>query len=682
MTRALALLLLSALPSWAANVVPDDRLWDARPGITVGVLGGVPDFSTWTQFTNFVTAGGDATGVTNNSTLLSSLINHASRPANSYIYVPDGLYRFSNALSFAASALGCNWAVVGQSTNAVFFHRTAFINLDNWAVRAPVRILNDITNGTTNLVLASAFDTGDLNKRVKISTSNAKRTNVLVISSGFTDRNYNEWAEPVSLTNGTNLTVWPPLAMLATTNMEPWLQADYSTQLNTNWHFHKITITGTNVFTGEQYDNNNIISIFGGKNWSFSACFFINPRSGFQFNMSQNLFWEIRDNTFIGSEGGGANTSCIIAGGDSSGLIENNFGTGSSPFTQLNNNSRDIVGYNYVTNAVQNDSYVGNPFDQHQPHSHHILYEGNSGVMYQADAYHGSGSECVLYRNEFTGYDPIKSFMPRAVHLGRWHDRFTLVANDLGVTNLSGWYYTVTNQYYSSAWPIVISFGFPFVGNTSYGHVGAAITTLNTDPYWPGTNMLCGTVTQATALTNIIWGNFATLPSGDNGQQVALQPPTPNTNGLYHLDTNSNWLITANDSTSMTLSEARWITNGSLIFVVGPNAWPALDIARTNTHFIEANYNASNNAVVWSGSTNLAGLPDSHYRDSRPAWFTNASGAVMEWPPFGMATEGETARTNRLPAQSLFYDTAAAGAAPNAPRGRGLRGLRLRPWNL
>lgn len=646
-----------------ADVIPPERTADWRKGKTTGVFGGIP--SNYTEWTNFITAGADAGSasayaVTNCQPLLQTLVNAC--PDDKYIYVPAGRYRWSNSVALHANS---RFSIRGAGrTNSIFFVKTAILNLDNIS-RATSRVKGALAKGATNVTIFSATDFAPyIGNNVYVDSRNVGHTNLHVISVDNADRSMYQVSRLVAVSNGTNLTIWPPLVYEHPEAAEPWLTVNVATQSKLIG-FEEFGITGTNEFTGEQMATDNLISIFGGQDIWFKGLSIRDPH-GFHFNFTGNLNVEIRDSDFI-STLSGANTAVILMGGDSGDLVENNYSVGGSPFVEANASSGNVVAYNYCTNAVSNDFHVGNPYDNHSPHSMMNLWEGNYGTMYQSDGYFGSSSHQTLFRNWFTGYDPIKTGLPRAVDLDRWSTYYNIVGNTLGDPRSAMPWYSTTNRFHDQTSPMIYRFGYPNPGNSSY----AAVQTPQTDWRYPGAARIGGVISNATELTTNLIGNFTNVVAGD---QLTIQSAL-NTNLYYPFQTNYPRLMAfANGTVSnLFVTVSIWVTNLDTLYRIGPEAYQQFFLDDNATHLLTGNYDRTNNAVLWdtSGTSTDSNLPPSLYL-SDSQW-TNYVYALVN-PTNGVSQNN---LTNWIARQRFEAAEAGGGGEPEPPAPvRSLRAVR------
>jgi hypothetical protein len=631
MIRAILFLLL-ALSAWAATPLPDSRIFPWIPGSTVGVSNGIPS-GTWPIWTNVIAAGADNTGASDCKALFETLLNTC--PAQKVIYVPEGIYSVSGRINKNATTnyvcfRGAGW------DKTIIIATNGFMQMDSQSF-SYTNVRTNLSKGQTNIAVdPSANFSTYVGKTASVSCNN-RRTDLDLMHVYYTDRILEQHVQIRAVSQNTNITIWPPLAIDFPDGFETKVGVQTLDQSEfIGWEgFH---YTATNFLTRTPPASQNGMAVYGGRNWWWHSVK-ISEVNGFPINSIRGLFHQVMSCVFQQSVAG-ANTAVINVTGDSGWLIENCYSIGGSPFAEMNQCVGSVIAYNYATNAVSNDQMVGNPFDHHVPHSCFNLWEGNFGSMFQSDSYFGSSSDNTLHRNRFTGHDLIKtggSSIARCVDLGRWSQRYNMEGNYLGdLTRSASWLYTVTNQYYGGSSNVIYRFGFPYPGNTSYGVVGTAFKTPETDFRFPGGTRLGGTITSATGSGTTVSGDFSAVQDGD---WLVLRSES-NTNFYYPLITGYPVLLAsgAGSGSSLTFNQSINYTNGHTVWRIGPDAFPALTLNYTNGFLIRGNYDVANGAQINAAEyfeTNSYYLPNG---GARPDWWIDANGNALTWPPVNPST--------------------------------------------
>jgi hypothetical protein len=625
------------------NTVP----W--TPGIYTGVYGGIP--TTRTLYKNLVTEGADPTGAVDCQALLQTLLNAC--PADQYVYAPQGTYKLSSQVTISGNRFTLRGA---GRTNTVFRpDDNAAFHLDNNNLNWIRGIHGSIVQGDTNIVAIGWDYSSYVGNLVKIASKNEGRQNLQPFTAVKTEYTVAQITKIIAVSNETNLTVWPPMYWDHPAALSPRIILNTGTQTR-NIGFEDFTID-QNHMEGAP----TAMSLFGA-----SDCWYRNVQFlGGALAVTVGMHHEIRDSVFT-SSAAGSGTYMNIWTDVSATLLENCFGIGGSPFIEANSSWGNVIAYNHTTNNISDDTYIGNPFDNHSGFSMFNLFEGNVGQMYQQDGYHSGAAKTTLFRNWFHTWMPTHSGLPRAIDLGRGSRDYNIVGNILGDARRTGWYYNITNQFYTATIPVVIRHGFPAPGNSSYAWQGSGpghhfqLKTPQTDWRWPGSNAFWGVVTQATALTNIIYGNFASPPTVALGFTTLILQDSGNTNLYYPQVTNFTFVsYTAYDADKVTLNQLIWVTNGASLYSSSPDTHQQLFLDDRDTHLIEGNYDYTNSARVFTTWTSGSTLSNSLYLTGKPSWWRDSYSA---WPPFDPSNTNSI--TNLLTAAAdYYYPTSAVEAA-------------------
>lgn len=651
---ACLLLVVSTLYT-QADVIPADRRYDWVPGVTVGVPGGIP-LAGMTEWTNIVTAGAVGDGVTDNTALLSALFNAC--PSNKYIYAPAGRYRTATTIGLSSGTGG--WALVGAGTNTVFTNSVGFVSADFNSFGAPFRLHGTHAKGVTNLTTAGQDMSSYLRKTIRLSRSEAyvPDPDIQVQDIYFTDRILRQLVVVETVSDGTNFTINRPTMWELAAAYDPWVEVNSSV-------YERV---GFANFTVEGSGSTSAFSVFGCRFFWWQKVKSV-QNSGYFLNDVNNLQFEGRD-CYATCIAVGSGSALFLFTGSSGHWFPNNYGINGSPFFEINGTSTCVFDHNYATNSASDPnlgagSYVGNPYNSHGAHAMMNLLEANKGTMLQApDAYFGSASHWTLFRNNFTGYDPARSYLPRAVDVNRWGTYFNFVGNALGATNVTGWYYNMTNDAYEGAvsdLPTIYTFGYTAPGHRNYNQ-------FNNGAHWkyPGFQNRIGPATNTfTIPTNRIAGTFTNVTAGDH---IILQSAA-NTNHYYPMNTNFPRLTVSSVSAAyLELSKDITYTNNSVVWKIGDGGFfNGLHYPMTfPTMLLHGNTDASNgfNVILWdtTGTVTDSNIPPSLiYGSTAPTWATNYStGTALAWPYVNPtnAVVGDWA------ARSLWEDAPMAGVNP------------------
>jgi hypothetical protein len=104
--------------------------------------------------------------------------------------------------------------------------------------------------------------------------------------------------------------------------------------------------------------------------------------------------------------------------------------------------------------------------DNHGPHDMMNLWEGNVGELFGSDGYFGGSSHGTVYRNYFTGYNPIFGSTDDPIRLNRLSYYYNIVGNVLGSVSENALKYQ-ENADNCAGGPAIYRLGYPNIGNCS-----------------------------------------------------------------------------------------------------------------------------------------------------------------------------------------------------------------------
>lgn len=212
--------------------------------------------------------------------------------------------------------------------------------------------------------------------------------------------------------------------------------------------------------------------------------------------------------TYSTTDGYGVLTMKNYGGGTRGGctgmLVENNIFSGFFYATVLETEVGGVYAYNYARNTrlVSWPDYQIQDFNtNHSEHGMMLLFEGNAGVGFQNDGYHGSTSHVTLFRNYFSGrhVEAHRTGNIKTVDLTRFSYYHNVVGNVLGSPD---WPRDTIGQYEMTGMPgyteqaVIYRLGYPNMGNNSY--------SLTNPPSDPDDGGLDPKVRD----TLMRWGNF------------------------------------------------------------------------------------------------------------------------------------------------------------------------------
>lgn len=627
------------------GLIPEDRLADWIPEITVGVPGGIPvrdnliDVTESPYFADF-------TGVTNASAAIQAAIDAAS--AEDVVYCPAGTYKLTNALNML---LKHNITLRGDGTNTIF------------------RLVGDIgftSVGGTYQGLGYPYFVGPISGAVKGATNVTFDTNPYLDSSYvgriveaktlndsyvFSVSGYEYMQRQkvrVTAISATNMTFWPPLTWTLNTN----LNAVIGTEASSPGRFIGLEDCVVDATNSQAVFVTGIIAGYGC--WVKNVT--VLDAANYPFAIGESVQCEMRGcNAYRAKHdnpGDYSNHAGLLFGASTGCLVEDNIFYQQLPGIEMNAGcAGNVIAYNFFWDANVLGVAMSPAIDSnHGAHNHHNLFEGNVGGKLQSDGYFGSESDATIYRNWWhttsPGLSSPASFGLVAVDLKRFSWRFSVVGNILGSNGLAMYY---DNRYGSAdvedlngtgTQQFAYNFGLPNIGN------GGFDTPKLGPPWAQATHAGFGTQigTTVTAVSNVF--NEAEIYGAVNYLGELLWSV------VYVDDNYTTKLVHWTNATTVSVENSLNRTNVSFRIGPGPNGYQELDTNVLVTAILRGNYNYASNAIppVESLGTNI--LADSLFRTNKPSYFGS-----LTWPPFDPTSPGTPSFTNIPAGYRYVYGT-------------------------
>jgi Pectate lyase superfamily protein/Putative flagellar system-associated repeat/Right handed beta helix region len=457
------LIILLALGTARAELIPAIRLTDWTPGTKTGVIGGIPNRTSPVIDVTAAPYNADKTGANDATTPIQNAINAAA--SGSVVFLPAGTYRLNGGLN-----LNNNVTVRGSGMttttlmayNAVTYRINFGSGSSNWStMQLGLQVTGGLTKGSTTLTMADT-STIPVNTMVKIARTNGtdQFAEPLVAGVGAYTDNFNYLMVHllmVTAKTSTTLTVFPPLnnTYVATGQLTRIQPSGYATTTNkVGAGLEDLTldiINGTTTFgvTLQECSNSWIKGVR------------ILNLGNYGVMLANTLNCEMRE-CYIGkSKLTGSNNAGILMGGCTNTLVEDNIILDNQPGIEANANAGCVVAYNFFYSPT---TYALTIDSNHGAHGSANLYEGNIANHHESDGYFGSEGYLTMFRNWYTGLD--SSYPPGTpgtlfsidfmVALKRFTHHASLVGNILGMNNGP---YTYTAAYDG------VSLGYPNIGN-------------------------------------------------------------------------------------------------------------------------------------------------------------------------------------------------------------------------
>lgn len=499
--RLVLLLLLAALQTASAVVIPSNRVAAWEPGVTVGVPVGIP--TNWTQFcdasvsipgTNIIA---DPTETTDSAPAIWAALNLC--PSNQFIYFPQGRYRVDTRVQILGS-FGLPWVnnrlMRGHSartTNTTFVFRISNAGHAGFSFgvgriadaaqfqngTAAVALSSDLPTGATSVTLSSIpadifpgsiiwFD--ELNDNVFVTS----RGSGWPTGTGATayDRPRNGTRNRASYHRvdsivGTTVTFSPPIPLgftvaqsaIAIGPMSTRSGAAYGCNIgieNINFEQHSSAVMGAMI----RYDPCT-------GNW-IKDCRFNLPKSR-AIQASGAVRCEFTGNDFVKAGAYTVNAGyameCTHIGGC---LIENNAVNEFYISAILENSSYNVIAYNgFMWGHAQTAGTQITDTSTHAAFCCMNLWEGNKAQRGALDFYHGTSGLNTFFRNHFAGTDTNITGNRICLSIDAYCQSNNVVGNVFSDPSLF-WYSAVTTYNFANTSNLVMRIGYPEIGNNRW----------------------------------------------------------------------------------------------------------------------------------------------------------------------------------------------------------------------
>jgi pectate lyase-like protein len=571
--------LLLAADFGRAELIPADRLIDWRPGVSVGVPGGIPTDRTHLIDVTQAPYNADKTGATDAVGAIQAAINAAA--TGDVVYLPAGSYRCNGPLStgyksgITIRGAGAGTVISNYTSGSIFLYVGGGSDY-NWSWPGTGNVITaGLNKGSTQITLAdtSAFSVGQL---VQLAMDNDTAATVVSV---FGYQGLRRQICRVTGKSPTSLTIFPAL------------YGDYSA---TRAVVHVAQFQANSVGVEDLViDATHATSVFTICFEQCYGCWAKNVQVRFSANyhifVTDSLNCEIRHNYLDQLNHSGTNGAGLLVNTASGCLFEDNIIYRSFPLIEVNHGSSgNVFAYNFCE-----DSGPGVAIDSnHAPHNDYNLYEGNIAPNLQADGYFGSASHDTIFRNWFHGL--LNNQVAWCISLNRFTRSYSMVGN---IFEKAGY-----------TWPADgVSLGNPNIGNGSSTGIG---------PPWTDSFLVgAGSLSQTGS-------NVTTTPPIFSSANVGWFIMTP-TNQVVAL-------ITAyTDPNHVTVNSVSQLSAVSYILTPGPNGYQELDAGVAATLIRKGNYYYYGTAIPATEALGADLLPSSLFRTAKPAWFGS-----LTWPPF------------------------------------------------
>jgi hypothetical protein len=448
-----------------AGIIPEDRLGDWRPGVTVGVPGGIPNNRTLLIDVTKPPFNADNSGAADAQPILNDAIAKAAE--NQVVYLPAGTYRLNAGLGVRSKN---RITIRGDGPDKTFLRlqpscgggiSIGLGGADWWYPnRLKLDLLGSAVKGATILNLA---DTKGLEPGQLCRLSLKNDPNLPVIVPGNFDYIRCQITRIVAKTP-TTVTISPALQFELPQSLAPQLRPNARAAEFVG--IEDLTVDGAN---SNAQTGINLTTGFG--------CWIRNVSvlniTNYHVSISDSLQCEIRHSTIAKRKGQGSNGAGFLVGTTSSTLLEDNILTEQFPHIEVNASSGNVFAYNYCHDSTIQGVVGCSINSNHGAHSSFNLYEGNVSPKFQSDGYHGSSSHDTLVRNWFHGTSDKTSLFWICVNLNRFTRHYSLVGNVLGSKG-HPWIYDNDDKGFGYDQHFIYVLGMPNMGNGGYTGVAQA----------------------------------------------------------------------------------------------------------------------------------------------------------------------------------------------------------------
>lgn len=470
-TRAATALVLMAIcsadsahPEVGIDLIPADRQADWRPGVTVGVPGGIPARTVLIDATK-PPFNADKSGETNAQPAILQAIAKAA--PDQVVYLPEGTYRIDGGLGLGThSRLTLRGA--GPDKTILRMHAACNVAIsvgaggaDWWyADRLKLDLVDGARKGATVLILGDtkpldALPNGGIGQLCQVSLKNDPA--LPVMTPGKFDYLRGQVTRIVAK-SATTVTISPALLFDLPKALAPRLRpTGRSPELV---GIEDLGIDGADVNAQRGID---LTAAHGC--WVKNVT--VRNIANYHVSISDSLQCEIRHSTILKRKGAGSNGAGILVGTTSSCLFEDNILVEQFPHLEVNASSGNVFAYNLCQDSAIFGILGCSINSNHGPHSSFNLYEGNVSPKFQADGYHGSSSHDTAFRNWFHGTSEKTDQFWICVNLNRFTRAYSLVGNVLGSKG-QRWIYDNADQGFGYDQHFIYVLGMPNMGNGGF----------------------------------------------------------------------------------------------------------------------------------------------------------------------------------------------------------------------
>ena len=454
-----------------SDIIPAERLADWRPGVTVGVPGGIP-----TDRNNLIDVTkdpykADNTGATDAAAAIQKAVDDAK--AKDVVYLPEGKYRLDKGIrisyksNFTVRGAGMGKTILlmypGTGPYPAFDIGSCASGADwDYGDRQKISIGGSPKRGATELSIGDtkvldAYPNGGIGMPVQLSLKNDNKLPVMAPAHWEYLR---KQMVRITAKTATTVTISPGLLFDLPDSLAPLMRPCG------RW----VEFTGIEDLT---IDGDNTKAPIGIRIDAAYACWLKNVAvlniTNYHVALGA-IQCEIRGCWMAKRKGAGSNGAGILFGGSNC-LIEDNVLIEQFPHMEVNGAGGNVLAYNacYDSSIFQGDfGLLGCSIDtNHGAQSSFNLYEGNVAQRFQSDGYHGSSSQDTAFRNWFHATSDKTQLFWICVDLNRFTRNYNIVGNVLGHKDYT-WSYDNADNGFGYETHFIYVLGMPNMGNGGF----------------------------------------------------------------------------------------------------------------------------------------------------------------------------------------------------------------------
>jgi hypothetical protein len=463
---ALVLCVSWAGSGMAAGIIPADRLFDWKPGVTVGVPGGIPADRTHLIDVTKAPFNADKTGAADAQPAIMQAVAQAAE--NDVVYLPAGTYRIDNTIhvgtksritlrgdgpdkTFLLPHDKCNGAIsIGGGGGDWWYPDRLKFSIAG----SPARGATVLTLGDTKAL--DKCPNGGLGLLCQVSLKNDPK--LPVITPGHWEYMRKQECRIVAKTP-TTVTISPGLLFDLPEALAPLLRPTVRSAQSVG--VEDLTVDGKDA---KSQIGLGLTQTFGC--WVKNVT--VRNITNYHISIADSVQSEIRHCHIATRKGSGTNGAGILVGTCSFCLIEDNLLLEVFPHVEVNCSVGNVVAYNYCDDrSIQGDLLGCSVQSNHGAHCSFNLYEGNFAPRFQSDGYHGSASHDTAFRNWFHGTsEKVRNYFV-CVTLNRFTRDYSIVGNVLGRKGYT-WLYDNADNGFGYNQHLIYVLGLPNMGNGGF----------------------------------------------------------------------------------------------------------------------------------------------------------------------------------------------------------------------